>query len=300
MLQGIKVKKGNGSGITKVVTPPIKATMAKQYSEIVKVTPAMAKKFLAKSKNVRNLVEDRAMSLANQMLRGFWELNGQTLKFDTEGNLTDGQHRCRACIMAGIPFETWVVYNVPSSINIDTGIMRTTSQLLGGEGYKDANKLAASVNYIYWFQLKKMFTNVGGAPTLCRTEALQMIDRNPEIQESVRFTNKTNAIFNRHALHAALHFLFAQRTDFDLASEFYAALITGENLNSMSPIYHLREKLLRHKQGLGKLSPNPYAGLIIKGWNYWFQNKSIKNFRYNYSDEGIPVIEQLKRGEKLK
>lgn len=76
---------------------------------------------------------------AEDMANGDWRLTGDTIKFGRSGILRDGQHRLRACIRAGVPFETYVVFGIDdlSFAVIDTGRRRNND---------DAFKLASIPN----------------------------------------------------------------------------------------------------------------------------------------------------------
>ena len=69
-------------------------------TEVITITPAVAADWLGKSNNVRGLNPHRARELALQMESNDWELNGESIKFDTKGDLVDGQHRLKACVMS--------------------------------------------------------------------------------------------------------------------------------------------------------------------------------------------------------
>lgn len=83
------------------------------YSVSMNITPQIAEEFLKKNiENNRPLNVKRVAMLAEAMQNGEFYPNGNTIKFDTAGRLIDGQHRLSACVMAGVPFESIVVYDV--------------------------------------------------------------------------------------------------------------------------------------------------------------------------------------------
>ena len=58
------------------------------------ITPAKAQKWLDKRADNRPMSEAYAKTLASAMTADEWEVNGETLKFNTNDDLIDGQHRC--------------------------------------------------------------------------------------------------------------------------------------------------------------------------------------------------------------
>ena len=75
---------------------------------------------------------------ADIIKRGQWELNGETIKFDTSGTLLDGQHRLSAVILAGMPIKSYVIRDLPRKVfdTLDTGKGRTGADVLSLRGEK--------------------------------------------------------------------------------------------------------------------------------------------------------------------
>lgn len=68
------------------------------------VTPEAAKRILDNhNSNNRNLTRSHVRTLATNMRKGTWRFNGDTIRFDNEGNLIDGQNRLAALIEYGQP-----------------------------------------------------------------------------------------------------------------------------------------------------------------------------------------------------
>jgi hypothetical protein len=70
------------------------------------------------------------------MKSGAWKLTHQSLAFDEVGRLVDGQHRCRAVLVANVPARMVVSYYLASSPleKIDRGTARTTGAVLEVSG----------------------------------------------------------------------------------------------------------------------------------------------------------------------
>jgi len=111
---------------------PIKS--AKPTAAFVKVTPVMAKAWLAtqqleevedKTRN-RRVSERRVDIYASMMKRDDWYLTNQGIAFDEEGSLFDGQHRLRAIIAANTAATLLVVTGLPrrAQLVVDQGFMR--------------------------------------------------------------------------------------------------------------------------------------------------------------------------------
>lgn len=264
----------------------------------VKITPEIASVWLQSNENnFRPLREALVNKYAEAMKKGQWEHNGESITFDAKGQLANGQHRLHACVKSGVPFTSAVHYGIKSSENIDTGSTRGLNQLLAFEGFRESNLLSATINYLHAFADEGSvgFVTVGhGRHVLTRHDAVQFAkDNGADLSHSISVTRKCKTLFSKYGLHVALHFLFAKTAGQALADQFYTSLIDGTGLSSNSAIYVLREKLLRERSKKDlKMQINPYAGLIIKGWNYWVGGQEVQRFTYNYETEKIAKIKR--------
>jgi hypothetical protein len=97
----------------------------------ITLTPALAQMLLEKNPNNRRLSEQRAIHLANAIRRGEWQLNGESVIVSEDGSLLDGQHRCRAVVIAEMAIPVILVEGVPSKAftTIDIGEKRSIGQI---------------------------------------------------------------------------------------------------------------------------------------------------------------------------
>lgn len=93
--------------------------------EIIK--PEDAKRILDEMPAQRSLNRDTVILYAESMKNNEWLLNGETIIFDEEGKLMDGQHRLSACVESGVPLHTMVMRGVPRRFMPTLDIGRTRS-----------------------------------------------------------------------------------------------------------------------------------------------------------------------------
>lgn len=105
--------------------------------DAITVTPEFAKKALedaAMDENYRNrTVNESTVKLyAEQMKKGNWTFNCETVKFNPQGRLNDGYHRFNACIVSNSPFTVLAAYGVPDELvsTIDVGRKRSVEDIL--------------------------------------------------------------------------------------------------------------------------------------------------------------------------
>ena len=91
-------------------------------SETKKVTAKLAAEYLKTNWKNRTIRPAQISVIACDIREGRWELNGESLKFDVDGNMIDGQHRCLAIVEANKTVETLIV----------TGLPRKVQRTLGG------------------------------------------------------------------------------------------------------------------------------------------------------------------------
>lgn len=92
------------------------------------VTPDKAKEYLFFNRdNNRNKKLSNINGLAEDIRNGNWTIDNNSICFDTNGELIDGQNRLYAIIKAGIPVPTFVRRGlIPKSMQtIDSGTSRT-------------------------------------------------------------------------------------------------------------------------------------------------------------------------------
>lgn len=154
-------------------------------TEIMIVTPALAKTWLMKNTNNRNLREDIAHRYAKDMADGRWFPSHQGIAFYDDGTLADGQHRLFAI----------TVYNKPIKLQVTTNLPRTSAEMIdqhtprmahdairiaGGEAWIDKDIVALAR-----VLLSKMGTN---------THARSVVEINAFIRkygESLQFADST-------------------------------------------------------------------------------------------------------------
>lgn len=245
-------------------------------SEVVTISPQLAAEWLQKNKNFRALHEYKAQNYARIIKERLWQLNGESIKFDQGGNLIDGQHRLRGVVLADLPITSLVVYGVENAENIDTGTNRTLSQFFSSKGLTNYSRLANVIGILFAFRKFGRFRNASSRVRMSHTEALSLLQESVGIEDSVTETMKSNRIFGQANAHAVLHFLFAEASTKEKASEFYRHLLDGVNLSETNPIYQLRERLIIDRNSALSSSREYTCYLVVQTWNLWLAGQPAK------------------------
>ena len=107
----------------------------------VTVTKAQAWDWLNNANNHNRFIQQQTVhKYARRMMNGKWSVTGETIKFDPEGNMLDGQHRLWAFLETGLEeMEFLVMYGVPpeAQVHLDTPTPRTPAHTLHMNGIPD-------------------------------------------------------------------------------------------------------------------------------------------------------------------
>lgn len=273
---------------TKGSAPPPRPD--KSQTECVYITPAIAKKWLVKNTKNRPLAAQKLAELKQVLELGLFTVNGETIKFDEDGVLRDGQTRLHAIAETGIAAWCWVCTKISRECfdTIDQGRARNLGQLLAVRQKRNYNNLAMAIKIVYQFSEEIAHEPGGFVPRI----GLQIIEAKPEIEVSLDFVTQ-HGIRDAYSAGTAggLHYLMRQ-VDQELADRYWEALGTGVITNQRSPLKAVRDTLLTNKMANGdnKHSPTVLMAIVIKGWNLMRKGRTCKYIRWN-GCESFPTIE---------
>jgi len=214
-------------------------------TEYVAITPAMAQEFL--KHNVRNVPLQTAMveRYAEKMRTGRWKFCADPIRFDTKGNLIDGQHRLTACVSAGVPFSALIVRGLDPGVMdvIDTGRKRSAGNILYLRGYPSPHYIAAVCRWLLMIK--------GGGPNLRNSRSIDSTDivetslRHTHIIDSVNFCHNCFG-GGRLSLLTALHYIGTNLMDKSAEAEgFVTVFKDGTPAYQGDPAMAWREHCLR-------------------------------------------------------
>lgn len=251
------------------------------------ITPAEAAQML-----LLNIDNNRPVSISvinqytNDMLQDKWIQTADSLKFDKQGRLIDGQHRLHAIIKAEVTVEMWVATELDETAvkYIDTGRKRSSIDLLhmkgvGGGYASDISSVTRKI--IAWEnQRQTVLSNFGqGGGTklkgsISNHQILEHCENNPGVVVHAIYGKnlycKTPVKMFSSADLGFLHWLFSQKNS-QKASEFLEKLCLKDNVPADSPIACLYNRLLTSKS----LTPLLKLKLTFHAWNLWRQDKRI-------------------------
>ena len=111
---------------------PIQIPGSFMWITSIELTPKLADDWLERYNNAnRKSKKPKIGHLEADILAGMWIETHQAIAFDSDGEMTSGQHRCRACSRSGVPIKTLVIINcLPKErAAIDQAANRTPSEV---------------------------------------------------------------------------------------------------------------------------------------------------------------------------
>lgn len=252
------------------------------------VGPTDAAEWLKRNDHNRPLSEFLGDRYAASMSNGEWIDCGDSIRFNCDGTLIDGQHRLYAIIKSGVTVPMLVIRGLPKETFkfIDDGKKRTNGDSLGAAGESNYNQLAASIRWLGVITGRKSWKTMA----VSRKKLFDVLKSNPKLRDSATYILhvKAQQICSSGIL-TACHYVFA-KLDNPMADKFLLDLGSGEGLKRTDPVYVLRERLRRSRSERETLPPDCVAAFVIKAWNATRRGEVIKKLVWQ-SEEAFPKVQ---------
>lgn len=259
-------------------------------ANLMTITPEWAQKTLnEKNAGNRPMNKLHVATLAKEMKRGKWKVNGDTICLN-ETRLIDGQHRLAAVVLSGVSIQTFVIEGLSSDVfdTKDVGKRRSAGDTLGVRGEQNACRLAASLVLIDKYVTGRSDQSI----SYTNTEMEELLEKYPEARNSLQTSYHTKGLITPSVLDAC-HYLFS-RKDPVLADEFVEKVLRGTGLEEGTPWYVLRERLVDNSLSKAKLSRPYLMALCIKAWNHARAGRKVRSLRWREKGEAaeqFPVVQ---------
>lgn len=271
---------------------------------LAEITPEVARTMLQRKNINRSIRLSQLRRLKRALEHARWQINGETIIFDHEGRLVEGQHRLQAAVDLQQTIWALVVHGIDRERfkTMGQGSKRTAGDILGIQGVKNATSIAAALRWVYRYETGQM---MNPHPDITDDELTDTLPRHEAILQSIPFGRECQGI-TAPGLATALHYLFrtgpapqpqAMRgrgrpgasvkdwTGGDLmrrkgmADRFFRMLATGEDLQTGDPLLVLRRRILQPKGARRSryvLRDEVKAPMIVHAWNLVVMEPGIK------------------------
>lgn len=261
-------------------------------AEVTTITPTRARRLIDGQKNIRTPSMKLVKRYAADMASGRWDINGEAIKLDADGNLIDGQHRLLACIESGKEFRTLIVEGVESDYNIDRGRGRNHADYLRREhGVPNATQIAPAIATLItaarstWAEVNTHTT--ANQTTYVSTQ--EIVDFARQFDDEVRFAAimpkrrgmKGTGWLIRVRLVGALSYR-------DKIEEFCDGVLTGEALTKNDARLTLRNSMIQSRTpSVDRSATDWYSYRTVVAWNAYAQDRALARLTWR-ADSVIP------------
>ena len=249
--------------------------------EMTTITPPMATLFLANNVSNRKLNKHHVDFLADQMLTGKWQKNGQTIVIAADGTLMDGQHRLNAIIKANVPAELGLCTGVPKTAmsTIDNGKSRSTSDILTMNGWTNASLVGSAINLLHKFDHNQMFAYHIKMPNAVVMPAIKLMQAKVDLNWLSKTVGKTsrNTRIKPVNLFGAFYLIAAKYGE-DVVIEFSDKINNGGDY-AKSPTIVMPQIVARIQAQQRVMHRSYDFAMILYGFDRWIKRQTMNQYR---------------------
>jgi hypothetical protein len=264
--------------------------------KIETITPAKAEQYLRKNDRNRKLKPRSLQKIKDQMESGEWLDNtGETIKFDNEGNLLDGQHRLQSLIETGLTFDFLVVRGLNGKVFnvIDTGKPRNAGDALHVLGVKNYYNISAIIrNYLY-LKIGRVHNKQNDSVATAQ-KIVETYQESPEMwkeinQKAFYLYIASSKMITQTMIGAWYKHLSQNETE--ETEVFFQKLCSGIGLtDERDPINVLRNIFISNAVSEKKLTNSVKHAYMVVTWNSYLQGKKYSVIPYRYGKDKFPVL----------
>lgn len=265
------------------------APQTTEAAEIMTITPAVAKRWLARNVRNRKLKERDIAKYARDMASGNWNFTGEAIKFDTNGAIADGQHRLHAIVRSGVPCQLLVVRGIdPDAQSVmDSGVKRSVADSLTLEGIADASIVASAAR----LALKE--TAAGIVPADARvldatnSEIRAFVELHPEVKHAAQLARSFYPDFDAPPSVLAVAWMALSKIDIDAAATFFHSVSNNATDGPGDPRNALIRRIASARRNGEKLTQAQNLSLIYRAWNAYRAGATVRSLP---ADAKIPMV----------
>lgn len=258
--------------------PRVEETAPETTAEVRTISPGEAAQMLKRNRLNRPTKDRTVAAFARDMKRGRWLLTGEAIKFNTKGELVDGQHRLKAIIRAATPVRLMVVWGVPVEAQavMDSGVKRSANDQLAMRGVKNSTILTAAARLALTEPRAGFVTDDTRIESPTNTELTEFIDAHPEIHRAAELARGYYPSIDCQPSVLALAWMRFAVIDFEACSTFFHSVANMTTDGPGDPRLALARRLQNmRREGTRRTGPM-LLGLVFRSWNAWRRGKQLQ------------------------
>lgn len=245
------------------------------------LTPELAEKWLGRNHGNRNLRGGKLNVYTRDMRNGHWLFTGDTIKFDWDGRMIDGQHRCEAVIASGETIDVLVVRGLDPRVQdvLDVNAARSIADALRFNGYDKYVSIMASAAPIAMARAEGYLSTADATaqPSITHSEALEWIAENPSIVNAAALASETYKSLDTLPSSLAYAIWRLQQIDGPAATSFFTTASQMMTNGPGDPRHTLVKKLRSFRDEGVRNRPAMHIHVIFRTWNAWRDKTRITN-----------------------
>jgi len=276
-------------------------TSGSKPSGRILVTPAMAKTWLERNTRNRSMRWAKVREFAATMLREEWEFIGDSVDFDVDGTLTNGQHRLAACVDSGVAIELNVVWDVPVSSfkKRDKVLVRTYSDSLHIIGEKNCSVRSAMVTAAYGYEHSNPCGKLSTDTYRGTIDQFELYREEHPTVDAFADTSwlRPTRVRGLSTTQAGLVWYAFERAGFkDKADSFFSILCGETEANRYHPARMLPERFMQAKLARHSLRISESVTYCVRAFNAFVDGKLSLQKLYGDISEVTPSFTGWPRG----
>jgi hypothetical protein len=256
------------------------------------ITPTIAKQYLEANVFNRRVKAPVVYRYANDMANGKWkEDTAELIKVSKTGVILDGQHRLMAIIKANVSLYLHFAIGLEDTVFdvLDTGSTRNATDTFKVKNIKHENSIPAIISMYN-------LLNNGHKPNTHKVRNTNADLLNQYFLDENFWQNVARQSHNWYLSFAKIlppsfiggfYALFVNINK-DKADEFMKQLTTGVAIEN-EVVNMLRNKLMQDKMSPRKMPSTLKMALIIKAWNVFVKNQTIKMLKFDTIRDEFPT-----------
>lgn len=270
----------NGTALKAVALDhPINSKISEEW---VNLTPETAEKWLGQNHGNRNIRQVKVKAFARDMRNGAWLTDGSPIRFDWNGVLMDGQHRCEAVIESGTTIRVLVLRGLAPETRevMDTGTKRTPADALHFAGFDKHATVAAATARIAIARENGFIRTAFSAtsPNITNSEAVDWVkNHEDDLFTAIALARKTDKEIGVRPSPWAYCLWELLRVDGQFATEFATSMHEYRGLRGKGDPRVALLSAFKNAQ-LGKRRVPSEAEtiyMVFRAWNAWVTNKNL-------------------------
>jgi len=269
--------------------------------KLMLVSPEIAINWLKFNTGNRKLDENNVLKLSRQIKSNQFLENGESIVFDRNQELKNGQHRLKAISINTKSFWIVVVRGVEPTamVTFDTGKNRSAGDVLKLNGFNQSVAIAALIQSINRYCFKKSKSSSGHTSDYTKMTNFEVLEYAKDNYDwLIDIVNNTHTIMAKTPIKVIaksslnlIIYMVGGETPSKECYQFAKHLVGAVKTESSAPLY-LYNKLYNSKINKEPLNFYYVLGIAIKSWNYYTDgNPAVRFVKFDVSSP-LPTIKK--------